>query len=131
MGAAPCAGSEFALCDPVGAAEECGAEEALDEDDDPDDDLVVDGAADSEALLLRVGSAGELSALLVAGAVVGGVDGAEGVEGAVSWCDDEPVSSPSVVPDVCELVTSADTGFCEISSIPVMTPMATTKTATA
>src|SRR4029453_2924773 len=55
-----------------------------------------------------------------------------GVGGGVSRGEDALLSSPRVVvPDEWELPTSADTGFCPMSSIPVTMPMATTKTATA
>jgi len=57
------------------------------------------------------------------------VDGGDGVfpEGAESW-----VSAPIVVvPDVCEAPTSAETGRCPTTSIPVTIPMATRKTTAA
>lgn len=72
------------------------------------------------------GAADEFSA--VAGAVVVGEDG----DVVVSDVDELSASSPSVVvPVEDELLTSADTGFCPISSIPVTIAIATTKTETA
>jgi hypothetical protein len=67
----------------------------------------------------------------VAGAVV-----EDGDDGSSSCCtledDDALVIAPIVVScDVCVPPTSADTGFCPISSMPVMTPMAMAKTAAA
>jgi hypothetical protein len=118
----------------VGVAEDRGA---LEEDDDADDEVVVDREGDSGSSLPdAVGMDGELSAVVAAGAVVVGavvVDGdRDGVDGVVSRCEDALVSSPRVVvSDEWELPTSADTGFCPMSSIPVTTPMATMKTATA
>jgi len=95
-----------------------------------DDELARDGVADDESLpSVAVGSADELSAVDVAGAVVVGEDGAVGVE---SEDDEDSASSPSVVvPDDDELPTSADTGCCPISSIPVTIAIATTNTETA
>jgi hypothetical protein len=104
----------------------------LDEDDDEDDDdeLLDVAEAESESSSVSVGSAAELSAgVVVAGAVVVGDDGAVGV---VSFDEEALVSSPIVVPpEVCESVTSAETGFWPISSIPVTMPIATAKTAAA
>jgi hypothetical protein len=122
----PWAGAELVPAEGVGVAEDAGA---LDEDDrDSDDEVVPDVEGDSEPSSL-VASDGELSAVVVAGAVVVGDDGVDGV---VSRCEDASVSSPMVVvPDEWESPTSADTGFCPMSSIPVTMPMATTKTATA
>jgi len=129
VAAAPCAGAELELDVRADEAEE---REALDEDDDSDDELGVDGVADDESLSsVALDSAGELSAVDVAGAVVAGEDG---VVGLVSDEDDDEVfvSWPSVVvPDDDELLTSADTGFCPISSTPVTIAMATTNTETA
>ena len=109
-----------------------GAElELADEDDDEDEDeLLDDGVADSEFFVaVDDGAADELSAVEVGGAV--GV-GEDGVVGVVPVDEELPASSPSVVvPDDDELVTSADTGFCPISSIPVTTAIATTNTETA
>ena len=129
MGAVPGAGAGLELGERVGDAEE------PDEDEVGSDGDVVDGVADSEldsdavSSLDDVGSAGEFCAVLVAGAVVVGEDGGAGV---VSRDDEAFVSSPSVVvPDVCEWVTSADTGFCPINSIPVTIAMATANTETA
>ena len=99
----------------------------LDEEDAEDDDeLLVDEVADSDALLADDGAAGEFSALEVAGAVVAG----DGVGVVVPVVEEELLaSSPSVVvPDEDELPTSAETGFCPISSIPVTTAIATTNT---
>jgi hypothetical protein len=93
--------------------------------------VLVDGGADSDSdVLVAVedGAAGELSAVEEAGAVVVGADGV----GVGSEVDEEVVSSPRVVvPDDDELLTSADTGFCPISSMPVTIVIATTKTETA
>jgi hypothetical protein len=78
---------------------------------------VADGRADGE--LVDVEFAGEGPA----------VDGGDGVfpEGAESWA-----SAPIVVvPDVCEAPTSAETGRCPTTSIPVTIPMATRKTTAA
>jgi hypothetical protein len=105
----------------------------LDEDDaeDDDDERLVDEVADADALLADDdGAAGEFSGLEVAGAVVvGGV----GVGVVVPVVDEELLaSSPRVVvPDEDELPTSAETGFCPISSIPVTIAIATTNTETA
>ena len=97
--------------------------------EDEDEDEVVAVVADA---LVRegVGEApadGELSAVVVAGALVGAVDGAEGEVGLLV----EPsVSAPRVVLSVeCEAPTSADTGRWPISSMPVTMPIATRKTA--
>jgi hypothetical protein len=70
---------------------------------------------------------GEVS-VAVAGAVVVGDDGVDGV---APRCEAALVRSPREVPDDWELPTSADTGFWAMSSTPVTMPMATTKTATA
>ncbi|MCW2677904.1 MAG: hypothetical protein JWR70_2944 [Modestobacter sp.] len=134
VGAETWPGAALVPVERVGAAEDRGAlEEGADpdeEDADPDDEVVVDGAWDAESLEpVAVGVDGELSLLVVAGAVV---VREEGVDGVVSRCEDTLVSSPRVVvPEECELPTSADTGFCPMSSIPVTTTMATAKTATA
>jgi hypothetical protein len=114
----------------VGVAEDRGA---LEEDDDADDEVVVDREGDSGSSLPdAVGVDGELSAVVAAGAVVAGAVVVDGDDGVVSRCEDALVSSPRVVvSDEWELPTSADTGFCPMSSIPVTTPMATMKTATA
>jgi hypothetical protein len=110
----------------VGGAEDAGA---LDEDDDDSDDEVVVAVEGDSEPSSPVAVDGELSAVVVAGAVVVGDDGVDGV---VSRCEDASVSSPMVVvPDESELPTSADTGCCPMSSIPVTMPMATTKTAAA
>jgi hypothetical protein len=70
-----------------------------------------------------------VGAVLEAGAVVVGEEGVDGLE---SRCDEALVSAPIVVvPDVWELPTSADTGFCPTTSIPVTIPMAMPKTAAA
>jgi hypothetical protein len=103
----------------------------LDEDDaeDDDDERLVDEVADADALLADDdGAAGEFSGLEVAGAVVVG-----GVGVGVPVVDEELLaSSPRVVvPDEDELPTSAETGFCPISSIPVTIAIATTNTETA
>jgi hypothetical protein len=126
----PWAGAELGAAEPVGAAEDRGAPVDEAEDDEEVVEVVVDedGACEPPPPV-AVDLDGELSAVLVAGAVVAGVDGAFGV---VSRCEDALVSSPRVVvPDEWELPTSADTGFCPMSSIPVTMPMATAKTATA
>lgn len=111
------------------AALDEGDEDRDDEDRD-DEEVAVDVAEDLEfSLPVAVDSDGEFSAVVVAGAVVVGEDGVDGV---VSRFEEVLVSSPRVVvPDGCELVTSADTGFCPMNSIPVTMLMATTKTATA
>jgi len=78
---------------------------------------MADGRADGE--LVDVEFAGEGPA----------VDGGEGVvpEGVESLA-----SAPIVVvPDVCEAPTSAETGRCPTTSIPVTIPMATRKTTAA
>jgi hypothetical protein len=123
----PWAGAELVPPEGVGGAEDCGA---LDEEDADSVDGVVDEDGDSEPSSLgAVASEGELSAVLVAGAVVVGDDGVGGV---VSRSEDAFARSPIVVvPDEWELPTSADTGFCPMSSIPVTMPMATKKTTTA
>lgn len=90
-----------------------------------DADSVALGVADSETGSgVDEGSLdGELPGLEVAGAVLG-VDGRDGV------LADPSVSAPIVVvPDVCEAPTSAETGRCPISSIPVTMPIARRKTA--
>ena len=67
---------------------------------------------------------GEFSAVEVAGADVVGEDGVGVVVPVVE--EELLASSPSVVvPDEDELPTSAETGFCPISSIPVTTAIAT------
>jgi hypothetical protein len=120
----PWAGAEPVPAERVGVAEGRGA---LDEDDEGTD---VVGEEDTElSSSVAVALEGELSAVVVAGVLVVGDDGVDGV---VSPRDDALLSSPRVVvPDEWELPTSADTGFCPMSSIPVTMPMATTKTATA
>ena len=125
VGAVPWAGAELVPAERVGVAEGRGA---LDEDDEGTD--VVGEEEDTElSSSVAVALEGEVSAVVVAGVLVVGDDGVDGV---VSWRDDALLSSPRVVvPDEWELVTSADTGFCPMSSIPVTMPMATTKTATA
>jgi hypothetical protein len=133
-GVEPWAGAELVPVERVGVAEDRGALDEDDEEDDEEEDeedgeVDVDGERDSESLgPVAAGVDGELPAVVVAGTVVvpeGGVDGV------VSRCEDALVSSPMVVPDEWELPTSADTGFCPMSSIPVTMPMATAKTATA
>ena len=66
--------------------------------------------------------------VLGVGLPVAGLAGAGVVVGAAR---DEPASarSPTVVPDECEPVTSAETGFCPTSSIPVTIAIAATNTA--
>jgi hypothetical protein len=121
VGTAPSFGAGLGVGPPVGAVGVAGEEAP---------GAVVVGVADGEPVPGDVvGAAGELSAVGVAGAVVAGVDGAVGV---VARPDEVLVSSPRVV--VCdpdEEPTSADTGFCPMSSMPVTMPIATTKTATA
>jgi hypothetical protein len=130
VGAVPWAGTELVPAERVGVAEGRGA---LDEDDEGSD-VVGEEEEDSEpsssvAVSVAVAVEGELSAVVVAGVLVVGDDGVDGV---VSSRDDALLSSPRVVvPDEWELPTSADTGFCPMSSIPVTMPMATTKMATA
>jgi hypothetical protein len=124
VAAVPWAGAELVPAERVGVAEERGA---LDEDDEGSD--VVDEEEEDSELSSSVALGDELSAVVVAGALVVGDDGVDGV---MSRCEDTSLSSPRVVvPDECELPTSADTGFWPMSSIPVTMPMATTKTATA
>jgi hypothetical protein len=103
------------------------ADEA-DDDDEEDDEPAVDGVAFAELLVaVELGAADELSGVEVAGAVPVGADGV-----VVSDDDEAFVSSPRVVfPDEEEFPTSADTGFCPISSIPVTIAIATTNTETA
>jgi hypothetical protein len=123
----------LAALEGVGVAEDRAAldedDEDRDDEDRDDEEVAVDVAEDLDfSLPVAVDSDGEFSAVVVAGAVVG----EDGVDGVVSRCEEVLVSSPRVVvPDGCELVTSADTGFCPMNSIPVTMPMATTKTATA
>jgi hypothetical protein len=132
VGAVPWAGTELVPAERVGVAEGRGA---LDEDDEGSD-VVGEEEEDSEPsssvavpVAVAVALEGELSAVVVAGVLVVGDDGVDGV---VSPRDDALLSSPRVVvPDEWELPTSADTGFCPMSSIPVTMPMATTKMATA
>jgi hypothetical protein len=104
----------------------------LDEADDDEDDaeLLDVGVADSDALLaVDDGAAEELAAVELARAVVAGEDGVVGV---LPVDEEELASSPSVVvPDDEEWLTSADTGFCPMSSIPVTIAIATTNTETA
>jgi hypothetical protein len=121
VAAAPWAGAELEL--------DARLEEALDDVED-DDELLDDGVADSDALrLVEDGSAEELAAVELTGAVVAGEDGVVGV---VEVVDEDSASSPSVVvPDDDELVTSAETGFCPTSSIPVTIVIATANTETA
>jgi hypothetical protein len=121
VGAAPCAGAELELELDVRLAEDADADE--------DGELLVDDVADEDSRCpVEDGAAEELSADGVAGAVVVGADGV-----VVVPVEDEVVaSSPSVVvPEGDEWPTSADTGFCPISSIPVTMAIATTKTETA
>jgi hypothetical protein len=121
--AAPSAADELALV-PVPVLGEDGVEDG----DALDDEERVAGA-DSDELLAVDGSAGVLS-VEVAGAVVVGEDGVGVVVPPVGR--ELLASSPRVVvPDDDELLTSADTGFCPISSIPVTIAMATTNTETA
>ena len=126
------AGDVFAALEGVGVAEDRAALDEVDEDRDAEE-VAVDVAEDLDfSLPVAVDSDGEFSAVVVAGAVVVGEDGVDGVDGVVSWCEEVLVSSPRVVVPVgWELPTSADTGFCPMSSMPVTMPMATTKTATA
>jgi len=103
-------------------------------DDDAEDDVEErDGVAASEPLVdvdvaVEDGADDELCAVDVAGASVEGDDGV----GVVADVEEVSASSPRVVvPDEVECVTSADTGFCPISSIPVTIAIATTNTDTA
>jgi hypothetical protein len=122
VGAVSWAGDELVPAVWVGVAEDSGP---LDEEVDASDDEVVDEEDSESGTPVSGASDGEVSA----GAVVVGDDGLVGV---VSWYEDTLVSSSRVVdPDESELPTSAYTGFCPMSSIPVTMPMATTKTATA
>ena len=115
----------------VAVAPSAGAELAPEDDEgddaEPDD---VDEVADSEDWGALDDAAGESSAVEVAGAAVVGADGVCVV---VPEVDEElPASSPRVVvPDDDELLTSADTGFCPTSSIPVTIAIATANTETA
>jgi hypothetical protein len=134
VGAVPWAGTELVPAERVGVAEGRGA---LDEDEEGSD-VVGEEEEDSEpsssvavpvAVAVAVALEGELSAVVVAGVLVVGDDGVDGV---VSPRDDALLSSPRVVvPDEWELPTSADTGFCPMSSTPVTMPMARMKMATA
>jgi hypothetical protein len=136
VGAVPWAGTELVPAERVGVAEGRGA---LDEDEEGSD-VVGEEEEDPEpsssvavpvavAVAVAVALEGELSAAVVAGVLVVGADGVDGV---VSPRDDALLSSPRVVvPDEWELPTSADTGFCPMSSTPVTMPMARTKMATA
>ena len=122
----PWAGAELVPAERVGVAEERGA---LDEDDEGSDVVAEEEEDSGFSSSVAVALADEFSAVGVAGALVVGDDGVDGV---VSRCEDASLSSPRVVvPDEWELPTSADTGFCPMSSMPVTMPMATTKTATA
>jgi hypothetical protein len=125
VAAAPWAGElELELAVDVRADE---ADEA--DDDEEDDEPAVDGVAFAELLVeVELGAADELSGVEVAGAVLAGADGVV----VVSDDDEAFVSSPRVVfPDEEEFPTSADTGFCPTSSIPVTIAIATTNTETA
>src|SRR4051794_13048912 len=124
VGAVPRAGGTLVGAEEVGAAVDRGALVDDEEDDEEDEELVVDGADELSSSPVSVDPDGDFSASVVTGAEVVGVDGVVGV---VSWCEDALVSSPRVVVlDESESPTSADTGFCPISSIPVTMPMATT-----
>jgi hypothetical protein len=127
VAAVPWAGAEREL-EPVVRADD--DEDDKDEDEDEDEDEELDCLAFPESLVVvDVGAVDELSAVEVAGAVV---VGEEGVVGVVPDDDEVFASSPRVVvPDEVECETSADTGFCPISSIPVTIAIATTKTETA
>jgi len=127
LGAVPSAGAALVGAEEVGAAVDRGAPV---EDDVVVDVVFVEGTDDPESFSpVAVALVGELSAPVLAGADVVGVDGVVGV---VPWCEDALVSSPRVVVlDESELPTIADTGFCPRNSIPVTMPMATTKMATA
>jgi hypothetical protein len=126
VGAVPWAGAELVPAEGVGVAEGRGA---LDEDDEGSDVVDEEGEDSELSSSVAVALGEELSAVVVAGTLVVGDDGVDGV---VSRCEDALPSSPRVVvPDEWEFPTSADTGFCPMSSIPVTMPMATTKTATA
>jgi hypothetical protein len=126
VGAVPWAGAELVPAEGVGVAEGRGA---LDEDDEGSDVVDEEGEDSELSSSVAVASGEELSSVVVAGTLVVGDDGVDGV---VSRCEDALPSSPRVVvPDEWEFPTSADTGFCPMSSIPVTMPMATTKTATA
>jgi hypothetical protein len=126
VGAVPWAGAELVPAEGVGVAEGRGA---LDEDDEGSDVVDEEGEDSELSSSVAVALGEELSAVGVAGTLVVGDDGVDGV---VSRCEDALPSSPRVVvPDESEFPTSADTGFCPRSSIPVTMPMATTKTATA
>jgi hypothetical protein len=126
VGAVPWAGAELVPAERVGVAEGRGA---LDEDDEGSDVVDEEGEDSELSSSVAVALGEELSAVGVAGTLVVGDDGVDGV---VSRCEDALPSSPRVVvPDEWEFPTSADTGFCPMSSIPVTMPMATTKTATA
>jgi hypothetical protein len=121
VAAAPWAGAELEL--------DARLDGALDDDEDDDEPLDDEGVADSDALrAVEDGAAEELAAVELAGAEVAGEDGV----GVVAVVDEDSASSPSVVvPDDDELVTSAETGFCPTSSIPVTIAIATTNTETA
>jgi hypothetical protein len=126
VGAVPWAGAELVPAEGVGVAEGRGA---LDEDDEGSDVVDEEGEDSELSSSVAVALGEELSSVVVAGTLVVGDDGVVGV---VSRCEDALPSSPRVVvPDEWEFPTSADTGFCPMSSIPVTMPMATTKTATA
>jgi hypothetical protein len=126
VGAVPWAGAELLPAERVGVAEGRGA---LDEDDEGSDVVDEEGEDSELSSSVAVALGEEVSAVVVAGTLVAGDDGVDGV---VSRCEDALPSSPRVVvPDEWEFPTSADTGFCPMSSIPVTMPMATTKTATA
>ena len=83
---------------------------------------------------LHEGIAPHFGALVsVAGAVVVGDDGDDGSSSSSTGEDDEALVSALIVVscDVSVPPTSAATGFCPMSSMPVMTPMAMTNTAAA
>jgi hypothetical protein len=128
VAAAPGAGEELEL--EVGVrVDDAADDEDEDDDDERADGPAVDGVAFAELLVAdEDGAADELSAVGVAGAVGVGEDGVV----VVSEDDEALVSSRRVVvPDEDEFPTSADTGFCPISSIPVTIAIATTNTETA
>jgi len=104
------------------------ADDDAEDDVDELDDVAVSESFVAVAVSVDDGADDELSAVELAGACVVGDVGV----GVVSDDDELSLSSPRVVdPEEVECVTSADTGFCPISSIPVTIAIATTNTDTA
>ncbi|WP_100501006.1 putative bifunctional diguanylate cyclase/phosphodiesterase [Geodermatophilus chilensis] len=147
VGCAPAVG-DVSSCDDE-SCEESPRDELSDDSDDSVGSLSVVGSTSE----VRVGVADPVSSLSedssssdvdsssepvvgalvsVAGAVLVGEDGDDGSWSCCSEDDDAFVIAPIVVDrEVSVPLTSADTGFCPMSSMPVTMPMAMTKTAAA